>query len=551
MSKKKVLVVAENHNLASGFGTYAKNLLERLHASGKYELAEFAIYMKTSEGKDLPWKVYGNAPEDSDPQEQKDLYNSNANNQCGAWRFDKVVLDFKPDIVLSYRDPWMDMFISKSPLLPYFHWVWMPTVDSDPQKQSWIEGFAKTDAILCYSEFGIKTLEKDGGHLLNIKGCASPGIDPKIYKPYDKKQIRQELGIDPEANIVGTVMRNQKRKLFPELLKSFAKFLKQAPPSIKDNTYLLLHTSYPEKMGWNLGYHISEEEVGGKILTTYVCRNCKRWRVDFFRDSLNYCPHCKSISCVMPSVGMGLEVPDLVKIYNIMDLYIQYAICEGFGMPQVEATACGVPIAASNYSAMEDVLKWTHGYPINIQKMYRELETNAERVYPDNDHLIQILNYHLTLSPEEKAEKSKQVREATIARYDWDDCAKVWMDYIDTYKPKQLQGHWDHPPQLYQIPENVPDNLTNDQFVEFVYTHILNESENAFGYEATKLVRDLNIGAQVEHGIIEPINREKILERFKQQAMNKLVVERIRGGGATLQNDSFIEMANANEKSRS
>jgi hypothetical protein len=26
MSKKKVLVVAENHNLASGFGTYAKNL---------------------------------------------------------------------------------------------------------------------------------------------------------------------------------------------------------------------------------------------------------------------------------------------------------------------------------------------------------------------------------------------------------------------------------------------------------------------------------------------------------------------------------------------
>ena len=126
MSKKRVLLVAENHNLASGFGTYAKNLLERLHASGKYELAEFAIYMKSSEGKDLPWKVYGNAPEDYEPQDQKDLYASNANNQFGAWRFDKVVLDFKPDIVLSYRDPWMDMYISKSPLLPYFHWVWMP-----------------------------------------------------------------------------------------------------------------------------------------------------------------------------------------------------------------------------------------------------------------------------------------------------------------------------------------------------------------------------------------------------------------------------------------
>jgi glycosyltransferase involved in cell wall biosynthesis len=549
MSKKKVLLVAENHNLASGFGTYAKNLLERLHASGKYELAEFAIYMKSSDGKDVPWKVYGNAPEDNEPDEQKQLYNSNPNNQFGAWRFDKVVLDFKPDIVLSYRDPWMDMYISKSPLLPYFHWVWMPTVDSDPQKQSWIEGFAKTDAILCYSEFGEKTLEKDAGHLLNVKGCASPGIDPKIYKPYDKKQIRQELGLDPNVNIVGTVMRNQKRKLFPELIKSFSKFLKVAPPEIKDNTYLLLHTSYPEKMGWNLGYHISEEEVGGKILTTYVCKNCKKWRVDFFRDSLNYCPNCKTISCVMPSVGMGLEVSDLVKIYNSMDLYVQYAICEGFGMPQVEATACGVPIASTNYSAMEDVLEWTKGYPIRIQKMYRELETNAERVFPDNDHLVEIMINHLMLSPEEKAAKSQEVREATVARYDWDDCAKVWMDYIDTYEATGLQGRWNAPPRAMQLHEQMPEGLTNEQFVEFLYNAVLLEPDNAFGYEATKLVRDLNIGAVVEHGVIEPIDRQKLFERSLNQGKNKIVVEKIRSGQAQLQPDTFIEVANQNDRS--
>ena len=549
MSKKKVLLVAENHNLASGFGTYAKNLLERLHASGKYEIAEFAIYMKSSDGKDVPWKVYGNAPEDSEPDEHKQLYNSNPNNQFGAWRFDKVVLDFKPDIVLSYRDPWMDMFISKSPLLPYFHWVWMPTVDSDPQKQSWIEGFAKTDAVLCYSEFGVKTLEKDAGHLLNVVGCASPGIDPKIYKPYDKKEIREELGLDPNVNIIGTVMRNQKRKLFPELIKSFAKFLKVAPPEIKDNTYLLLHTSYPEKMGWNLGYHISEEQVGGKVLATYICKTCKRWRIDFFRDSLNYCPHCKTISCVMPSVGMGLEVPDLVKVYNAMDLYVQYAICEGFGMPQVEATACGVPIASANYSAMEDVLQWTKGYPVNIQKMYREVETNAERVFPDNDHLVEIMIKHLMLSPEEKQKKSQEVRDATVARYDWDDCAKVWMDYIDTYKPKKLQGQWNAPPRPLQIHEQVPEGLTNEQFVEFLYNAVLLEPDNAFGYEATKLVRDLNIGAQVDHGVIEPIDRDKLFETFLNQGKNKIIVEKIRCGQAQLQKETFIEVANHNDRS--
>lgn len=547
MNKKKVLLVAENHNLASGFGTYAKNLLERLHASGKYELAEFGIYANTSLGKEVPWKFYANAPDEDDSQEHKDIYNNNPNNQFGAWRFDKVILDFKPDIVLTYRDPWMDMFISKSPLLPYFHWVWMPTVDSDPQKQSWIEGFAKTDAILCYSEFGIKTLEKDAGHLLNIVGCASPGIDPKIYKPYDKKQIREELGLDPNINIVGTVMRNQKRKLFPELIKSFAKFLKVAPPEIKDNTYLLLHTSYPEKMGWNLGYHIAEEEVGGKILATYVCKNCKKFKVDLFRDTLNYCHSCKNISCVMPSVAFGLEVADLVKIYNCMDLYIQYAICEGFGMPQVEATACGVPIAASNYSAMEDVLQWTKGYPIKIQKMYRELETNAERVFPDNDHLVEIMIKHLMLSPEEKEKKSEEVRQATIERYDWDDCAKVWMNYIDTYKPHELQSKWNVTPRLFQIPQEMPANLDNESFVEFLFNSVLNEPNAAFGYEATKLLRDLNIGAIVDHGIVEPINRQKIFDQFKARAENKLTTERLRAGLISLIPDKFLEVANGKE----
>jgi glycosyltransferase involved in cell wall biosynthesis len=548
MTKKKVLLVAENHKLASGFGTYAKNLLERLHASDKYELAEFGIYANSSLGKEVPWKFYPNAPDEDEPKEHKDMYNGNPNNQFGAWRFDKVVLDFKPDIVLSYRDPWMDMFISKSPLLPYFHWVWMPTVDSDPQKQSWIEGFAKTDAILCYSEFGVKTLEKDAGHLVNIKGCASPGIDPKIYKPYDKKQIRQELGLDPNINIVGTVMRNQKRKLFPELIKSFAKFLKVAPPEIKDNTYLLLHTSYPEKQGWNLGYHISEEGVGGRVLSTYICRTCGNYKVDFFRDSLNYCDSCKAISSVMPSVAVGLEVPDLVKIYNAMDLYVQYAICEGFGMPQVEATACGVPIASTNYSAMEDVVEWTKGYPINIQKMYRELETNAERVFPDNDHLIEIMIQYLMLSPEEKAAKSQEVRKATVARYDWDDCAKVWMDYIDTYKPKGLQGKWSVPPRPLQVPEEIPPNLDNNQFVEWLFNSVIHEPESAFGYEATKLVRDLNIGAVVEHGIVEPINRENIFNQFKSRAQNQVVVDKLRVGELSLQSEKFIEVANNGKK---
>ena len=148
------------------------------------------------------------------------------------------------------------------------------------------------------------------------------------------------------------------------------------------------------------------------------------------------------------------------------------------------------------------------------------------------------------LSPEEKAAKSQEVREATVARYDWDDCAKVWMDYIDTYKPKLFQGKWNASPNLFEIPKEMPPNLDNESFVEFLFYSVINEPDSAFGYEATKLVRDLNIGAVVEHGIVDPIDREKIFQQFKNRGENKLLTEQLRTGMASLSPDKFIEVAN-------
>ena len=41
---------------------------------------------------------------------------------------------------------------------------------------------------------------------------------------------------------------------------------------------------------------------------------------------------------------------------NTFDLYVQYANSEGFGLPQVEAAGCGIPVASVDYSAMSSVV---------------------------------------------------------------------------------------------------------------------------------------------------------------------------------------------------
>ena len=70
---------------------------------------------------------------------------------------------------------------------------------------------------------------------------------------------------------------------------------------------------------------------------------------------------------------------------NCFDVYVQYANSEGFGLPQVEAAACGVPVMGTDYSAMESVLRKLGGTPIRPAALYKELETGCYRAVPNNE----------------------------------------------------------------------------------------------------------------------------------------------------------------------
>ena len=546
--KKKVLFITESHHLASGFGTYAKQVLPRLAATGKYHLAEFASYGDPARVGELPWDYYNNSPATPEETEQ---FNSSPANSFGIWKFARVILDFKPDVVLTYRDPWMDEWIKESPLRKYFHWVWMPTVDSYPQKRRWLESFASCDAMLTYSEFGKKVLDKQSRGSINTIGCASPGIDPVLYKPVDDKaKHKQSLGLPPDSLVVGTVMRNQTRKLFIELMKSFRTFLDNAPKELADRSFLYLHTSYPEKGGWDIEEGILENGLSDKVYCTYVCRSCGHWEPSKYQGIIRTCPKCHQRTSYMPNVGHGLSIEDLIKVYNLMDLYVQYAICEGFGMPQVEATCCGVPLAAPDYSAMQDVVENTGGYPIKIEKMFRELNTNADRVYPDNDHLAEIISEYFSKDPDFRKNKSKQVREATMNRYDWDETAAIWENYIDSYEPSGLQGRWDSPPNMVQIPDAPPQGLSNEQFIHWCFTYLLQSPERISSYDAHKYIASLEYGCFVDGSYgphLEGASVDGLFNLFKNKANENNTIELLRTGQAQGMPMNFLMKGVAND----
>ena len=244
--KLKILMCSEASFLSSGFGTYAKEILSRLYQTNKYEIAEFASYGMVNDPRDknIPWRYYANAVKDNDSRYKE--YMSRPDNQFGRWRFEKVLLDFKPDVVIDVRDYWMSSYQALSPLRKYVHWILMPTVDSAPQQEEWIDTFLSADAIFTYSDWGAEIIKQQSSNTINYIDTVSPGVDLNTFKPLDQEHIKSQLGVPTNSIIIGSVMRNQKRKLIPELMISFRKvldILEQDNNILGQNLYLYLHTS--------------------------------------------------------------------------------------------------------------------------------------------------------------------------------------------------------------------------------------------------------------------------------------------------------------------
>src|SRR5678815_4528205 len=48
-------------------------------------------------------------------------------------------------------------------------------------------------------------------------------------------------------------------------------------------------------------------------------------------------------------------------MYNAFDAFLHCGMCEGFGMPLVEAQACGTPVVFNSCTSMTELV--TNGYP--------------------------------------------------------------------------------------------------------------------------------------------------------------------------------------------
>lgn len=548
ITKKRVFIANDASYLDTGYGVYGKELLTRLHNSGKYEVAELGCYatVDNPNSKNIPWKFY---PNGVNPQDKRITeYKANLLNQFGLWRFNKCILDFKPHIVFDVRDYWMFAYQELSPFKQYFNWVVMPATDSAPPKIDWLYTYANADIVMPYTKWALQTLKQYGKNRLNIfPKIANAGINPNEFYPLENKtELRKQyFGIDNPL-VTGLVMRNQKRKLIADILLSYKKYLEALKANklndIYNRSFLYLHTSYPEENGWDLPALLIEFGMLDKTYFSYVCKNCQEFYPSKFQGSIKLCPKCKHRSSCFVSPTNGVKTETLNKIYNLFDIFIQYAICEGFGMPQVEAAACGLQIASVDYSAMTEICENLYGIKIPVKRTFRELETNADRVYPDNDFTSNMLyQFFAKTSDAIKEHNSKKIREACIGYYTWDNVYNTWDECFESIDIKSKKD-WNDPniSTTNHTEKKVPSNLSNDEFIQYICQYIINEPSLLNAANVQTVIRDLDMGLTSRNGLCSVFDRNQAVNFMDSLLSNKINCEKMRTNPSLIPKEDYL-----------
>ena len=162
-------------------------------------------------------------------------------------------------------------------------------------------------------------------------------VDTKVFKPLDRVTSRAAMQLPLDKFIVGMVAMNKgmySRKAFHQTIAAFAGL--QAKHK---DCALYLHTldgirgvevvnliSYCTALGLKVGYAFLDSAKDADVI---------------FADQYG--------------LSLGYESFMMAQLYNSMDVHCLVTMGEGFGIPILEAQACGTPVIVGDWTSMPEL----------------------------------------------------------------------------------------------------------------------------------------------------------------------------------------------------
>jgi glycosyltransferase involved in cell wall biosynthesis len=248
----------------------------------------------------------------------------------------KALNDKQPDLMITLYDVWV-LNAKGYDTIPIASWT---PIDHNPIPPGVLKWLQKENVTpLAMSKFGLDQINKAG-----VEGHYIPhSIDTKVFKPSTHiagQTIKEFMGFEDDRFIVGMNAANKAsgilhRKAFGENMMAFAMLCRKYPDAI-----LYIHTDASSQHGWNL-------MALGQLLGIPTDNMA-------FPDPLSY------------RYGMTQEM--LAGIYSSYDVMLAPSYGEGFGVPTIEAQACGVPVIVSKFAASPELVG--DGWVVSGQPLY-------------------------------------------------------------------------------------------------------------------------------------------------------------------------------------
>lgn len=324
----KILGMSDSIMSITGFATITKELFKRLSKHPDFEVYNIS---QGHIGKDIKNAKFLDGEDIDFPILQSGM-------QPYATEFLRPYLNkYNPDILFCLWDTFMlkQSNYDNIDLAPSKFVMYWPS-DGSYLPATCETILAKSYAPVAMSKHGlrqIKWLYEKGYIAYDIfkKATYIPhAIDEKIYYPLTpdlKLSARDRFGIPRNVFVIGTVARNQGRKMMDRTIKSFAMFSKDKP-----DVRLLLHSDPNDMAAASnlknliLRYDKQYPGVASKVLWSGI---------KFYK---------------------GFSYDDMRELYNVMDINLLTTSGEGFGIPIIEAMACGVPTVATAYTTSPELL---------------------------------------------------------------------------------------------------------------------------------------------------------------------------------------------------
>lgn len=132
--------------------------------------------------------------------------------------------------------------------------------------------------------------------------------------------------------------------------------------------------------------------------------------------------------------NMVLEDYEMPALYRSCDCFVTATRGEGWGMPILEAMACGLPVIATDWSAQRDFLKEAYGYPVEVEGL---IDAKAKCRYYEGfqwaqaseEHLIARMRY-VYEHQQEAARKGTLASEYVRREFTWERAAEQMAERI-------------------------------------------------------------------------------------------------------------------------